>query len=142
FERWAGTQMWLATALPGFCRLTLDRELDTGLVSLPEWHTGAMAAIAGRSIAYVTTRSTADEMDVEFGVHAFGPDAAALAEEVAGQLRVWGQEHRNGPGPQFRVYPAGTPDRRMPEGRVIDKGHSRVSISWPQTATAAAGLRA
>src|SRR5215470_1055882 len=136
FERWASTQLWLATVLPGFCRITVDHELDTGLISPPEWHTGAMAVIAGRGLAYVTTRGTAGEMDVEFGVHAFGPAAAALSEEVAEQLRVWGREHRNGPSPQFRIYPAGTLDQRMPDGRVIDKKHSRVSISWPQTATA------
>lgn len=75
----------------------------------------------------------------QLGVHAFGPDAAELAEEVAEQLRVWEREHRGGPGPQFRVYPAGTPDDQLPEGRVIDKKHTRVTISWPQAATAAAG---
>lgn len=76
---------------------------------------------------------------MEFGVHAFGPDATQLAEEVAEQLRIWGRDHRSGPGPQFRVYPAGTPDDQLPEGRVIDKKHTRVTISWPQAVSAAAG---
>jgi protein-L-isoaspartate(D-aspartate) O-methyltransferase len=130
FEPWASTHMWLATALSGFCGMTVDRKLDTGLISPPGRHLTARAVLAGRNLAYVTTRG-ADDVEVEFGVHAFGPDAAELAGEVAEQLRVWGRKHRNGPGPQFRVYPAGTPDHRMPEGRVIDKKHSRVSISWP-----------
>jgi len=138
FEPWAGLQMWLATALTGFCLATVDPMLDTGLISPPEWHTAAMAAVVGRSFAYVTTRSIADGLDMELGVHAFGPESAELAEEVAEQLRVWDWEHRTGPGPRLRVYPAGTLDSRMPEGRIIDKKHSRVSISWPQAATAAA----
>jgi protein-L-isoaspartate(D-aspartate) O-methyltransferase len=36
FELWAGTQMWLATALPGFCRVVLDKKLNSGLISPPE----------------------------------------------------------------------------------------------------------
>jgi len=139
FEPWATAQMWLATALPGFCRVVVDRELNTGLISPPGRHTAAVAVVAGGNLAYVTTHDTADEMAVEFGVHAFGPDAAELAEHVAEQLRVWARLHRDGPGPQFRVYPVGTPDAQMPEGRVIDKKHSRITISWLQAATAAAG---
>lgn len=138
FEPWADAHMWLATALPGFCHVIVDRTLNTGVISPPGRHTGASAAVSGESFAYVTTRGTAEEMDREWGVHAFGPGAGELAEEVAEQLRVWGREHRGGPGPQFRVYPVGTPDDQLPEGRVIDKKHSRVTISWPQAATAAA----
>ncbi|MGH3852523.1 MAG: methyltransferase, FxLD system [Pseudonocardiaceae bacterium] len=139
FEPWANAHMWLASALPGFCRVVVDQKLNTGLISPPGRHSATSAAVAGRSFAYVTTRRTPDEMDLEWGVHAFGPDATNLAEHVAEHLRVWGREHRGGPGPRFRVYPAGTPDERIPEGRVIDKKHCRVVISWPQAATAAAG---
>ncbi|MFI6098169.1 methyltransferase, FxLD system [Lentzea sp. NPDC051213] len=138
FELWADAHMWLASALPGFCRVVLDRKLDTGVVTPPGRQAAASAVVAGGSFAYVTTRR-ADEENLEWGVHAFGPDAGDLAEEVAGLLRVWGLEHRGGPGPQFRVYPVGTPDDQLSEGRVIDKKHSRVTISWPQAAIAAAG---
>ncbi len=131
FELGDTAQMWLATALPGFCRVVVDRKLNTGLISPPGRQSAAVAVVSGGSFAYVTTRGTAEEMDVEFGVHAFGPDAADLAEEVAEQLRVWGREHRDGPGAQFRVYPVDTPDDQLPEGRVIDKKHSRITISWP-----------
>ncbi|MGH3929943.1 MAG: hypothetical protein ACRDTF_08205 [Pseudonocardiaceae bacterium] len=137
FEPWATAQMWLATALPGFCRVVVDPKLNTGLISPPGRQSTAVAVVSGGSLAYVTTRGAVEETDVEFGVHAFGPVAAELAEEVAEQLRVWGREHHGGPGPQFRIYPAGTPDNQLPEGRVIDKKHSRVTISWPQAATAA-----
>ena len=50
------------------------------------------------------------------------------------QVRVWDRERRGGPGPSIAVYPAGTPDDQLPGGRVIDKAHCRVSISWPATA--------
>lgn len=139
FEPWANTQMWLATALPGFCRVVVDKKLSTGLISPPGSHSAAMAVVSGASLAYVTTRGTADEDEVEFGAHAFGPDAQQLAEDVAEQLRVWEREHRTGPGPQFRVYPMGTPDDLMPDGRVVDKKHSRITISWPDAAGAAPG---
>ncbi|MGH3929429.1 MAG: methyltransferase, FxLD system [Pseudonocardiaceae bacterium] len=138
FELWADAHMWLASTLPGFCRVVVDRKLDTGLISPPGRQSAASAVVAGGSFAYVTTR-LADEENLEWGVHAFGPDASELANEVAELLRIWGREHRGGPGPQFRVYPVGTPDDQLPEGRVIDKKHTRVTISWPQAATAAAG---
>ena len=139
FEPWANTQMWLATALPGFCRVVVDKKLSTGLISPPGSHSAAVAVIAGGNLAYVTTRSTANENDVEFGVHAFGPDAEKLAEDVAEQLRIWQRVHRSGPGPQFRVYPIGTADDLIPDGRVVDKKHSRITISWPNAANAVAG---
>lgn len=139
FEPWADTQMWLATALPGFCRVVVDKKLSTGLISPPGSHSAAMAVVAGENLAYVTTRNTANENDVEFGAHAFGPEAEKLADEVAEQLRIWKHEHRGGPGPQFRVYPIGTADDQIPEGRVVDKKHSRITISWPNAADAAAG---
>lgn len=80
-----------------------------------------------------------NEDDVEFGAHAYGPDAERLAEEVAEQLRIWQREHRSGPGPQFRVYPIDTADDQIPDGRVVDKLHSRITISWPNAANAAPG---
>lgn len=138
YEPWATAQMWLATALPGFCRVVVDRERSSGLISPPGRHSAAVATICGDALAYVTTRGTADEDRVEFVVHAFGPDrdTHCLAEEVAEQLRVWAREHRSGPGPQFRVYPADTPDDQLPQGHVVDKKHCRITISWPQVATA------
>ncbi|MBV9140676.1 MAG: methyltransferase, FxLD system [Pseudonocardiales bacterium] len=139
FEPWATAHLWLATALPGFCRVVVDRTLDTGVISPPGRQSATSAVVAGGSFAYVTTRRTAEEMTLEWGVHAFGPEASKLAEQVAEHLRVWGRDHCGGGGPQFRIYPAGTPDDQLSQGRVIDKKHSRVTISWPQAATATAG---
>lgn len=134
FEPWATAQMWLATALAGFCRVIVNRELDTGLIRPPGRHSAAMAVVEDASLAYVTTRGAAEETEVEFGVHAFGPKATDLAETVARQLRVWARHHRGGPGPVFRRYPIGTPDDALEGERVIDKKHSRITIAWPYTA--------
>ena len=134
FEPWADAHLWLASALPGFCRVVVDRERDSGLICPPGRRSGASSVVAGGSLAYVTTRR-ADDENLEWGVHAFGPDASQLADRVADLLRVWGRQLRGGPGPQFRVYPAGTPDNRLPEAYVIDKRHIRITISWPSAST-------
>lgn len=130
-------QLWLATALDGYCRISVDPELDTGLVS-PITRRSNDAAVDGGSFAYLTARRL-DESMAEFGVHAFGPGAATLAEAMAEQVRVWDRDHRGGPGPRIVVYPAGTPDEQLPDGRAIDKRHVRITISWPSADLPAAG---
>ncbi|WP_349307952.1 MULTISPECIES: hypothetical protein [unclassified Streptomyces] len=129
-------QLYLATALPGFCVMAVDPDLDTGLVS-PNNRSFALAAVDEGNFAYLTTRRTADDKSVEYGVHAFGPQGPAFAEAVAEQLRTWAREHRGGPGPHIGVYPAATPDDQLPGDRVIDKKHCRVTLSWPTAANAA-----
>jgi protein-L-isoaspartate(D-aspartate) O-methyltransferase len=135
-------QLYLATLLPGFCTMAVDPDLDTGLVA-PRTKRFSLATVDGSNVAYVTSRLTADETSFEYGVHALGPEAAALAETVADHVRTWARDHRGGPGPHIAVHPFGTPDDRLPKppvGRVIGKVHCRVTLSWP-TAAAAAGLR-
>lgn len=127
-----GIEMYLATVMDGFCVLNLDREKDTGLISLPGKKAFAMAAVAGGSFAYLTTRASEDPDEVEFGVHAYGPERSALAEEMAGHVRVWSERLRGRSlGARFALYPAATPDDQLPGGRVVDKQHHRVLISWP-----------
>ncbi|MGM1060636.1 methyltransferase, FxLD system [Saccharothrix sp. Mg75] len=134
FEPWADAHLWLASTLPGFCRLLLNPEKDTGLITLPGRMTATSAALYGTSLAYVTTRK-ADEGNVEWGVHAYGADAAELVEKLAELLRVWSRDHRGGPGPRFHVAPASTPSGQRFEEHVVDKKHNRWTISWPQPAS-------
>ncbi len=47
------------------------------------------------------------------------------------EIRTWDRQHRGGPGARIEIHPADTPDSQLPEGRVVDKTHSRISISWP-----------
>ena len=139
-EAWAGVtiggtesfetlQLWLATAFPGFGKLRADADQRSVLVD-----DGNMwfdcAAVVGDSIAYLTTRRVEQGIS-EFGAHAFGPDAADLAEEMAEQVRVWDRQQRRGSGPSFGVWPLTAPDERLPEGLIINKRHHRVTISWP-----------
>jgi protein-L-isoaspartate(D-aspartate) O-methyltransferase len=130
-------QYWMATSLPGFCLLAVDAEHGSGLVDEGNrWFT--LAAVDGDSFGYMVSRP-ADAGTVEFGAHAFGPNAAAVAETMAEQVRVWDRDQRGGPGPNFAVWPIGTPDDVLSDGLTIDKRHSRITISWPAPASAATG---
>lgn len=130
-------QLWLATVLDGFCLLTVDRDLDSGLL-LPVNRIASPAVAEGASFAYLASR-TLDEATVEFGAGAFGPGASTLAQAMAEQVRVWDRAYRDGPAPVIAAYPAGAPDERLPDGLVIDKRHVRVTVSWPPARLFAVG---
>jgi protein-L-isoaspartate(D-aspartate) O-methyltransferase len=128
-EAFDSLDLWLATELDGFCLLSVDDDLDTGLVS-PQNKRACPAAVVDGTLAYLALRKR-DHDVFEFGAHAYGPDAAWLADALATLIRVWDGDHRHGPEPRIEVHPAGAPDDRLPIGRVIDKRHTRVTITWP-----------
>ncbi|MFI9610931.1 methyltransferase, FxLD system [Streptomyces sp. NPDC052023] len=123
-------QMAMAIGLPGFCTMAVDDDLDTGLVA-PVNKRFSLAAVDDDTFAYLVTRRTEDNKHIEYGVHALGPNAKQLAGKVADMLRDWEANRRGGPSPVIRVYPADTPDDQIPADRIIDKVHSRISLSWP-----------
>ncbi|MEU2292310.1 methyltransferase, FxLD system [Streptomyces bacillaris] len=123
-------QMAMAISLPGFCTMAVDEDLDTGLVA-PVNKRFALAAVKDDTFAYLVTRRTEDNKHIEYGVHTLGPNAKQFADQVADVLRDWEASRRGGPSPVIRVYPANTSDDQIPADRVIDKVHSRVSLSWP-----------
>ncbi|MFF2012540.1 methyltransferase, FxLD system [Streptomyces sp. NPDC058195] len=123
-------QMAMAISLPGFCTMAVDEDLDTGLVA-PVNKRFALAAVEDDTFAYLVTRRTEDNKHIEYGVHTLGPNAKQFADQVADVLRDWEASQRGGPSPVIRVYPANTSDDQIPADRVIDKVHSRVSLSWP-----------
>ncbi|MCX4725422.1 methyltransferase, FxLD system [Streptomyces sp. NBC_01306] len=123
-------QMAMAISLPGFCTMAVDEDLDTGLVT-PVNKRFALAAVEDDTFAYLVTRRTDDNKHIEYGVHTLGPNAKQFADQVADVLRDWEASRRGGPSPVIRVYPANTFDDQIPADRVIDKVHSRVSLSWP-----------
>lgn len=67
----------------------------------------------------------------EFGTYGHGPHGLRLAEQMVEQIRLWDRRHRHGPGARIDVYPADAVPDLLPPGRVIDKRHTKVIVSWP-----------
>lgn len=118
-------QMYLGTRGPGVCETSRhDALLVDGVAKFPP-----TCSRAG-TIGYLACRPTGND-EHELGAVAFGPDAAALAQELAGLVVNWNTTVRGGPGMVVRAYPAGTPDEALPVGEVTDTRHRRIVISWP-----------
>nr|WP_272922520.1 methyltransferase, FxLD system [Streptomyces sp. SID5785] len=128
-EPFGSLQLHLAITVPGFCTMTVDQDLDSGIV-VPNRHGFSLAAVDGDSFAYLVFRPAGDD-DVEYGVHALGNHAQQLADTLIATLHDWDAHHRGDSTPIFRVYAAGTPDDQVVGDRVVDKVHSRISLSWP-----------
>ncbi|MFE9750140.1 methyltransferase, FxLD system [Saccharothrix saharensis] len=134
FEPWADAHLWLASALPGSCRLLLGPEKATGLAIPPGWMNATSAVVDGTTLAYVITRK-ADEDNIECGVHAYDTHAAELAQKLAELLRVWSRDHRGGPRPRFHVAPPRAQRGPWAEEHIVAEKHSRLTISWPEGAS-------
>ncbi|WP_326812385.1 methyltransferase, FxLD system [Streptomyces scopuliridis] len=130
-------QVYAATTLPGFCRLTTPK--GSTLVAQQD----AAAILANGSLAYLTYRKIKDAPEpadrlTEFFIHAYGPAAEDLAEHFAQCVRAWDREVRESGYPPMTVHPAGTPDDRLPPGDVLDKPSARLVFQWPGRNPAAA----
>ncbi|WP_150244684.1 methyltransferase, FxLD system [Nocardiopsis quinghaiensis] len=132
-------QLWLATALEGFCLLAVDPEFDTGVVT-PQNRMACPAVVDTGNLAYLAIRNLdndSGEPVFEFGAHAFGPQASTLAKTMSEAIQAWDRDHRGGPGPTITAHPVDIPDEDLPQGRVITKRHCRLTISWPPSASRA-----
>ncbi|MEY9211923.1 methyltransferase, FxLD system [Thermobifida halotolerans] len=123
--------LWLASSLHGFCRLTAEQgALDRGLVR-PFWPRGNPALVEDGGFAYRVLRLVApDSSRHELGAYAHGSDAQRVADRFVEQVRVWDRDHR-GSRARYTVHPAHTPDEHLPRGLVVDKRHTRITLSWP-----------
>lgn len=136
-ESFETLQFWVATTFPGFCRLAADAGQGAVLVDPGnQWYD--LAAVDDDSFTYLTTRRVGPGKS-EFGAHAFGPHARAVAEAMVEQVRVWDRDRRGGSGPDFAVWPKDTPDEALPQGLIINKRYNRVTISWPAATIGASG---
>ncbi|MGH3940027.1 MAG: hypothetical protein ACRDTG_15625 [Pseudonocardiaceae bacterium] len=147
-QRWSGVELggvepiddldlWLATVVDGFGLLTASKAaIDSGRLPAAA-RVGAKAILMGGTFAYRAPARPADpdRTRFELGVYAHGPQAQALAEQYVELIRTWDRDHRSGPAALIEVYPAATPDMDLSPGRVIDKKHTRVVISWPAPRT-------
>ncbi|HET9894941.1 MAG TPA: methyltransferase, FxLD system [Streptosporangiaceae bacterium] len=130
-EPFDGLYLWLATWLDGFGLLTRKKTDTARQLADPSSPIGTPTLIDGPSFAYHTFRQLDAGADsYEFGVYAHGPDAARLADQMATLILDWDRGHRTATA-QIAAYPAGTPDDQLPGGHVIDKRHTRITISWP-----------
>ncbi|MFD6464829.1 methyltransferase, FxLD system [Streptomyces goshikiensis] len=132
-ESFEHLQLWLATSVPGFCRLTEDSERP-GPLRLPKY-TDAMAMVSGSSLACVLTeRLEQDDPGAastwEFRVRGFGPDGKAAADVLADAVRRWDRELRNRAHPVLTVVQAATSGHVLPAGDVVDKALGRIVVTW------------
>ncbi|MFD0659790.1 class I SAM-dependent methyltransferase [Thermocatellispora tengchongensis] len=122
----------MMTALPGYCTLAVDTsDGDPGVAVEEGGRWFPFATVEGDSFAYLSTRP-AGESRVEFGAHGYGPRGGQVAKAIVEQVRRWDRDYRRGRGPSFTVWPIDTPEDVLPEGAVITKRHTRVTISWPE----------
>lgn len=138
-ERWPGvefvrpdeTHFWIATAAPVFGLLTARNDaVERGLVARSATQS-VPTLIRGASFAYRTKRAIEGTDRFEHGVYAHGPEADAVADEYVELLRRFDRDVRDGPGAHIDVVPAAVPTSELPRGRVMEKRHTRVVVSWP-----------
>ncbi|MCI2424056.1 methyltransferase, FxLD system [Saccharopolyspora sp. K220] len=121
--------LWLASHLPGFAALIAQQSaIDSGLV-VPSWQYGTPALTRGATLAYQGRLRQVAEAEYEYVAYAHGPEAAWAAEAMAEEIRAWDQASR--PAPVLHVVPGDTPDADLPEGRVVNKKHSRIIFTDP-----------
>lgn len=142
-ERWSGVTigssemvddmtLWLTTTLPGCGMLTAKQAaVDGGLVGRPA-RCGVPALVDSDSFAYRgAVRPTTEGDRFEFGVYGHGPHGDALAEQYVSLIWRWDQQHRHHNSARIEIYPAETPDTRLPHGLVLEKTHARVVVRRP-----------
>ncbi|MEU5510414.1 methyltransferase, FxLD system [Streptomyces fungicidicus] len=129
--------LYLAGALPGFCRLQVDPDSDNEVLNPPPAHWPSAAIVRGASLARLATERIGDGDDrkgkYEFVVHGHGAQGHLAAQEMAEQVRHWHLNHRGALCPRIAAHPtascaqAGT--NHIPH--VFAKKHTRITVDWP-----------
>ncbi|WP_328869109.1 methyltransferase, FxLD system [Streptomyces sp. NBC_00287] len=122
--------LWLTTALDNLPLMAAKPAArQRGLVASAS-PLGVPTLVDGDSLAYRIVRATDDPDRFELGAVGHGPQSKAVAERLVEEIQTWDRDHRSHRA-HIEVQPAGTPDDQLPAGRVIDRQHTRITISWP-----------
>lgn len=133
----ADLHLWLASFLPGFCKLAVDEGTELA-AERKTWF--PFGAVQGDSFAYLSVRPALGGAGVEFGARAYGQHGEAVAATMAEQVRSWDRLARSGPEPTFAYWPVGSNHPDFDQSTAtLAKTHGLVAISWPHSANAAAG---
>ncbi|MFE9455806.1 methyltransferase, FxLD system [Streptomyces californicus] len=128
-------ELWLACAMPnGLSRMPARAEaIEKGLVTAP--YPSSTAVFEGGTLTYLTRRPYAKKAPdgatlYEFGVIGHGPDAEALAGDVADQVRTWDQDFR-ALDVEFEIQPLDAAPLAPKPGRfAFDNPLNRIVIEW------------
>ncbi|MFD4767171.1 methyltransferase, FxLD system [Streptomyces niveus] len=128
-------ELWLACAMPnGLSRMPARAEaIEKGLVTAP--YPSSTAVFEGGTLTYLTRRAYEKKAPdgatlYEFGVIGHGPDAEALAGDVADQVRTWDQDFRV-LDVGFEIQPLDAAPLAPQPGRfAFDNPLNRIVIEW------------
>jgi protein-L-isoaspartate(D-aspartate) O-methyltransferase len=122
--------LWLTTALDNLPLMAAKiAARKRGLVASAS-PIGVPTLVDGDSFAYRTARPTDDPERFELGAIGHGPQGNKVADRLMGEIQLWHSDHRKHRA-HIEIHPAGTPDEQLPAGRLIDRPHTRVTITWP-----------
>ncbi|MEU4007179.1 methyltransferase, FxLD system [Streptomyces pseudogriseolus] len=136
-ERFDALTLYLAGALPGFCRLEVDPNGGNQVLHPPPQHWPGAAIVRGASLARLATERIGDGDDgkgmYEFVVHGYGDQGHVAAQEMAEQVEHWQRNHRSARCPLITARPAAdcVPASRDHEPHVFAKKHTRITVDWP-----------
>jgi protein-L-isoaspartate(D-aspartate) O-methyltransferase len=141
--------LWLTCTVPGgLCGLVAQQSaVDDGVLP-PRSRLGTMAAVAGDSVAYLTSRPDPAAGRPggrragggragggrEMGVIGHGPGGQRLADQIAEQARIWDQHYRTRAA-TFTIRPAeeaGAPEQGWPGEAefTFRTPHNQLTIHW------------
>ncbi|MFE1987891.1 methyltransferase, FxLD system [Streptomyces mirabilis] len=129
--------LYLAGALPGFCRLSVDPGGDNGVLNPPPEHWPGAAIVRGPSLARLATERISDGGDAngvyELIVHGYGPHGHLASQEMTEQVQHWQRNHRAALCPRITIRPLADdgPTPATNDPHVFVKKHTRVTIDWP-----------
>lgn len=125
--------LWLATVDDRFGMIWGDPDHDCDLIQLAaRWYCPTL--ITTDSFAYLTAREVdrnGKDARHEFGVYGHGRRGAELAQQFPDHIQTWDRDRRQGPGPDFTLYPAEAAVPAPAVGRVFPKRHTQLVIAWP-----------